>query len=94
MPSPKADCVVPPTANVKSLCEKLQKTVRLQTKNELAVKCPVGIESMPDSEIKDNIMLVYNTLLKTLPKEKHNIKEAFLKLTMGPAVVVGDKNEA
>ncbi|MFH1210317.1 MAG: 50S ribosomal protein L1 [archaeon] len=94
MPNPKADCVVPTSANVKALYEKLQKTVRLQTKNEQAVKCPVGIESMPDSDIRDNILAVHNALLRVLPKEKHNIKESMLKLTMGPAVVIGAKDEA
>lgn len=94
MPNPKAECVVPPTANVKSLCERLQRTVRVQTKNELAIKCPVGTESMKDDEIKDNVMSVYNSLLRLLPKERHNIKAALLKLTMGPAVVIGAKDEA
>lgn len=94
MPNPKADCVVLPTANVKALCEKLQKTVRLQTKNELAVKAAVATESMTDAEIKDNVMAVYNALLRLLPKEKHNIKQALLKLTMGPAFTIGAKDEA
>jgi len=93
MPNPKADCVVPPTANVKELYDKLQKTIRLQTKNELAIKCPVGSESMPDNDLKDNVMAVYNSLLRVLPKEKHNIKKALLKLTMGPPVLIGAKDE-
>jgi large subunit ribosomal protein L1 len=89
MPNPKAGCVVPPNANVKALCEDLQKTVRLQTKNELAIKCPVGVETMSDDQIKDNVMYIYNSLLRILPREKHNIKNALLKLTMGPAVKIG-----
>lgn len=93
MPNPKADCVVPPTANLKALYDKLQHTVRLQTKNELSVKCPVATESMSDAEIKDNVMAVYNSLLRSLPKEKHNIKEAMLKLTMGPAFTIGAEDE-
>ncbi len=94
MPNPKAECVVPPTANVRALCDKLQRTVRVQTKNELAIKCPVGSESMPDIEIKDNVLAVYTSLLRLLPKERHNVKEALLKLTMGPSVVIGAKDEA
>ncbi|MEM4244934.1 MAG: 50S ribosomal protein L1 [Candidatus Nanoarchaeia archaeon] len=94
MPNPKADCVIPPTANVKDLYNKLQRTIKLQTKNEQAVKCRVATESMSDDEIKDNVMAVYNSLLRLLPREKHNIKEVLLKLTMGPAFTVGAKDEA
>lgn len=94
MPNPKADCVVPPSVNLKALYEKLQRTVRLQTKSEPSVKCAVGTEKMSDDQVKDNIMAVYNSLLHLLPKEKHNIKEILLKLTMGPAVVIGAKDEA
>ena len=93
MPNPKAGCVVPPSANLKDLYGTLQKTIRLQTKNELAVKCPVGNEAMSDDDLKDNILAVYNILLRVLPKEKHNIKEAMLKLTMGPAIGIGAKDE-
>jgi large subunit ribosomal protein L1 len=93
MPNPKAGCVVPPSVNLKALGDTLQKTIRLQTKNELAVKCPVGNEAMSDDDLKDNIIAVYNTLLRVLPKEKHNIKESMLKLTMGPAVGIGAKDE-
>lgn len=93
MPNPKAECVVPPNANLKVLYEKLQRTVRLQTKNEPSVKCAVGIESMSDDDIKDNVMAVYNALIHLLPKERHNIKGILLKMTMGPSVVVGVEDE-
>lgn len=94
MPNPKADCVVPPTVNLKDLVGKLQRTIKLNTKNEPSIKCPVGVESMSDSDLKDNIISIYNTLLRLLPREKHNIKEVLLKLTMGPAVVIGAKDES
>ncbi len=93
MPNPKAGCVIPPTANVKALYDTLQNTIKVQTKNELSVKCPVASESMSDDQIKDNVMYVYGSLLRVLPKEKHNIKESLLKLTMGPAVTIGAKDE-
>lgn len=89
MPSPKAGCIVPPGADLKPLCEKLQKTVRIQTKNELIVKVPVGMENMKDEEIADNISVIYNSLLSTLPQDKDNIKNVLIKLTMSPAVKIG-----
>lgn len=85
MPNPKAGCVVP--GNIPSLqpiVDKLQYTVRLQTKNELSIKTTIGKESMKDEELADNILLIYNSLLSKLPQDKNNIKYTAIKLTMGP----------
>lgn len=88
MPNPKAGCVVPPTAELKPLVEKLNKTVRLQTKNELIIKTVVGNESMKDEDIAENILFLYNQLLHLLPQEKNNVRNVFIKLTMGKPVEV------
>ncbi len=85
MPNPKAGCVVP--ANIPTLQpvkDKLGKLVKLQTKGELALKIPVGIETMNDEDITDNIHMVYTTVLSHLPQQKDNLKNVLLKLTMGP----------
>ena len=85
MPNPKAGCVVPGNMpNLKPLAEKLQKTIRLQTKSELAIKVPLGLETLKDDEVADNVLAAYQSLLKALPQEKNNVKGAFVKLTMGP----------
>lgn len=86
MPNPKSGCVVPPTADLKSLVTRLQKTVKLETKNELILRCVVGNEDMKDEDIAENIMHVYNTAIHAVPQEKNNIKNSLLKFTMGPAV--------
>jgi large subunit ribosomal protein L1 len=93
MPNPKAGCVVPPKATLQPIYDRLQKTVRLQTKNELAVKCPVGTEEIKDEEILENVKSVYNNLLRSLPQGENNIKAMLIKLTMSPAVKVGGANE-
>ncbi|MFH1850025.1 MAG: 50S ribosomal protein L1 [archaeon] len=100
MPNPKAGCVVPPNANLKNLAEKLGKTIKVSAKAEPSVKCAVGTEKMEDAQLVDNIITVYNNLIHHLPGEKNNIKSAFLKMTMGPAIEVtkdsddkGDQNE-
>lgn len=93
MPNPKAGCIVPPKIDLKIIYNKLQKTVRLQTKNEQAIKCPVGTEDMKDEQIQENILMVYNAVLHTLPKEIQNIKNAVLKLTMGSPVIIGAEEE-
>lgn len=91
MPNPKAGCIVPPNADLKQVYQKLQKTVKLQTKNEQAVKCSIGLEDMKDEEIQANASSVYNTVLHALPHEKQNIKSVILKLTMGSPVIIGEK---
>lgn len=93
MPNPKAGCIVQTTDDLKPLIERLRKTVKIQTKNELAIKVPVGSSSMKDDEISENVVYVYNTLLQELPQEKNNIKNVMLKLTMSKPIVLGAKNE-
>lgn len=85
MPNPKAGCVIPGNIqNLEPLANKLQSTIRLQTKNELSVKAAVGQEAMKDEDLADNILAVYNTLLAKLPQEKNNIRYLAVKTTMGP----------
>lgn len=82
MPNPKAGCVVSPKANLKPLHEKLQKTVRAYAKEVPLIQCPVGNEKMPDKEVADNVLNIFNTVLRHLPNEKNNIRNILLKLTM------------
>jgi len=88
MPNPKADCVVPANKEIKSLYERLQKTVRIATKNEPIIKVVVGSENMKDEEIAENIFAAYNSIISTLPQGEHSVKNFILKLTMGPKFVV------
>ena len=89
MPNPKAGCVVPPNANLKPLYEKLQKTVKLQTKNDPIIQTIVGNEKMKDEEVIDNILTLYDALVHHLPSGKNNIKNSLLKLTMGKSFQIG-----
>jgi large subunit ribosomal protein L1 len=94
MPNPKAGCIVPPSIqDLKPIVEKLRNIVKLQTKNELGIKVSVGKEDAKDDEIAENILVIYNQILHTLPQEKQNIKSVLVKLTMGKAFLVGKKAE-
>ena len=93
MPNPQIGCVLPPNGNVKAVCEGLQKTKRLMSRNNPIIQCNVGKEDMKNEEVVDNIMTVYNTLVAALPNEKHNIKNAYLKLTMSEAFMIGGKQK-
>lgn len=89
MPNPKAGCVVPGTAQLAPLVQKLQNIIKLQTKNDEVIRTVVGTDKMKDEELADNIMAIYNTLLTKLPQEKNNIKDIILKFSIGPAFIVG-----
>jgi len=91
MPNPKVGAVLPPNANVKSLYEKLCRTVNVATRNESTIKCIVGKEDTDDEQVIDNILTVYNSILQKLPNDKQNVKNVSLKLTMGPAFKVGEE---
>lgn len=92
MPNPKAGAVFPPIIpDLKPIVEKLKKTVKIQTKNEPTIKCPVGIESMQDNEIAENIAAIYNSVVQSVKDEKQNIKNAIIKLSMGKPIIIGKK---
>jgi len=93
MPNPKSGSVVPPNANLKPLYEKLQKTVRAINKTAPLIQCPIGTEDMDIKDVAENALTVYSSLLQVLPNEKHNIKDIYIKLTMGKPVKVGEKLE-
>tara|TARA_Y100000310_G_scaffold345610_1_gene467292 strand:- start:10736 stop:11395 length:660 start_codon:yes stop_codon:yes gene_type:complete len=89
MPNPKAGMIVPPKGSTKMIVEKLQKTVRIATKNELAVKCSVGLETMEDDKLVENIEAVYKEVSHLLPLHDQNVRSVFIKTTMGKPVQVG-----
>lgn len=93
MPNPKSGGVVPPNANLKPVYEKFQRTVRANAKTAPLVQCPIGTEDMNANDIAENALSVYASLLQALPNEKHNIKDIYVKLTMGKPVKVGEKIE-
>lgn len=88
MPNPKAGCVIPGNANIAAVYDKLQKTRRLITKNELAVKCMLGVEKNSDEDIAENAAAVYNRVVSLLPQGEGQIKKVSIKLTMGEPVRV------
>jgi len=86
MPNPKAGCIVPPKSSLKPLYDKLQKTVRVQAKTAPVVQCRLGNEKMSNDELAQNFKAVYDQLVASLPNGEANIKDAFLKVTMGKPV--------
>ena len=90
MPNPKTGAVVPPTiVDLKPIVDKLRNTVKLQTKNEPTIKCSVGLESMKDEDLAENISAVYSTVVHSINDERQNIKNIIVKLSMGRPFIVG-----
>jgi len=82
MPSPQLGIVLnADEKTLKELRNKINTSVKIKVK-EPSIKIPIGKQSMKDEEIIENIMSVYNTLLKTLPRNKENIKNIEIKFTM------------
>jgi len=94
MPNPKSGAIIPPKmSTLKPVYEKLQNTIRIITKNEPIIKCPVGNEESKDEDIASNVMSVYSNLVGLLPQEENNIASVVLKLTMGKPFRIGAGNK-
>jgi len=88
MPSPQAG-IIPKEedAIVNMMIEKMKKSIRVKNK-EMAIKLPVGKESMSDDELKENIEAVIKGLKKVLPRGNDNVKEVLIKFTMTKPVKI------
>jgi len=82
MPSPQLGLVNnPDEKTVKDTIQKINTSIKIRPK-EASVKLCIGKQDMKDEDIIENIMAVYNTLTKNLPKGKDNIKNIEIKFTM------------
>jgi large subunit ribosomal protein L1 len=50
----------------------------------------VGKENMVDAQIMENMMVVYEGVMNSLPQKKQNIKNVYIKLSMGTPIKIGD----
>ncbi|MCF7871850.1 hypothetical protein K9L97_02340 [Candidatus Woesearchaeota archaeon] len=88
MPNPKLGSVLPAKGQVETIYERLQKTVRVMAKKSPVIQVKIGKEDMTDEQIIENIQHAYNQIVHHLPKEKSNVKEIMLKLTMSKPVKI------
>ena len=85
-----------PVMNVNSFDETLaQAKTQVTISNKKGKFMPVvhtvvGKEDMKDEEIVDNMLAVYESVRETLPQKKQNIKNIYLKMTMGAPVKIGE----
>jgi large subunit ribosomal protein L1 len=88
MPNPKAGCVVPPKASLQPLYDRLQSTIKISAKKFPVIQLAVGKEEMSDDEIAENVVYIYDQVEHHLPKERHNVRGALVKMTMGKPIKV------
>jgi large subunit ribosomal protein L1 len=86
-----------PILNLKSFDDMLKKAkTQITVSNKKGKPMPlvqivVGKEDMKDEEIAENMVAIYNKVILALPQKKQNIKNAYVKLTMGKPAKVGEK---
>ena len=89
MPSPQLGIVVNVDDKIiQELKNKVNTSVKLRVK-EASIKLPVGKQSMDDKDILENVMSIYNALIKVLPRDKENVKNIEIKYTMSKPQKVG-----
>ena len=82
MPSPQLGILM--DVNEKAIDEvkkKINNSLRIRAK-EASIKLAIGKQSMKDEEIAENVLSVYNTVMKELPKGNENLRNIELKFTM------------
>lgn len=87
-PRGKMPMPVPPSADIAGLITKNRNTIVLRLRNQPIVQCRIGMESMKEEEIAENVQTVLRALEGKLKKGMKNIKVAYLKTAMGPPVKV------
>ncbi len=79
MPKP-----IPTTvADLTPIIERAKSIVTIAAKDSPAIHCRIGAEDMADEKIADNATAVINAITAALPKGRDQIKNAYIKLTMG-----------
>jgi large subunit ribosomal protein L1 len=86
MPNPKAGCVVPPNANLKTIHDKLMNSVKVSGKKAPLLQTTVGSEESSDEDLLENIKFVYSSVITHLPQEQFNVKSVYIKYTMGKPI--------
>ncbi|HJX50904.1 MAG TPA: hypothetical protein VJ438_05585 [Candidatus Nanoarchaeia archaeon] len=82
MPSPQLGIIM--KSDEKTLNDiktKIDNSLKIRVK-EPSLKIAIGKQSMSDKDIIENIMVVYNSMLKALTRDLENIKNLEIKFTM------------
>ncbi len=87
-PKGKMPRLLLPGKDPKSIVEETKKSVRINLRDIPTIQIPIGREDMQDGQIKENVEKVLEEVKKSLPA-KSQIKNAYIKMTMGKPVRIG-----
>ena len=77
---------VPPTADPTNLITAMRNTVRVRSRDKPTLHAAFGTRDMPLEDLAENLDAVMRRLVGKLERGRFNIRSAYLKTTMGPAV--------
>ena len=86
-PRGKMPKLLAPNMNKTQAVNDLKKSVRVKLRDSPMIQAPIGIESMTDEQLKENITHVMEEIRKSMPP-KAQVKNVFIKLTMGKPIKV------
>jgi large subunit ribosomal protein L1 len=76
------------TGNAETLIESYKRAVRIKMKDSPVIQCIVGLETMKDEDVAENIDAVLKFLETKLPRGRNNIGKVMLKLTMSKPQII------
>jgi len=90
-PLGKMPMPIVPTADPKPIIEKLKNSIMLMSTQNQAVQFTIGKEKEEDSVLKENYYAVINVLKNKFPHGVQNVKNIYLKTSMGKKIRVDTK---
>jgi large subunit ribosomal protein L1 len=87
-PRAKIPRPLPPTADPKPMIERGRKTVRIRTREQPTLHVPVGVESMTDEQLADNIQAVLDVIERKLERGLNQVGSVHVKTTMGKSAKI------
>jgi large subunit ribosomal protein L1 len=87
-PKGKMPTPVPYGAPIESILNRLRSSVRVRVRNQLNVSTKIGDEKMDDKQLIQNASAILSIVEKKLPQGDKNIRNTFVKFTMGNAIAL------
>jgi len=81
MPKP-----IPPTADPAPVIERLKRSVRIATKEQMAINAKIGVESMGDEQLAANAKAILDAVERKLGGDLSKVASVKIKATMGKPV--------
>jgi len=77
---------VPPGSDPTPVINSMRNTVKVRSRDKRTFHAPFGTRDMPPEDLADNLDFLMRRVLGKLERGRFNIRSAFVKTTMGPAV--------